>query len=898
MANTATPVDIRLPTGELATVPATDLDQAVRAGAHVITQQDRVTEAMGGTSGELAAAALGAGNALTFGLGNQAAIGVADLFAGQEGAQLTREALAANKEVNPRAYLGGELAGMLVPGGMGEAYTGLGNAAERGALGLLGRAGVGAESYAARALASGVRGAAETSLMNVQNAISESALGNTDLNAQKLLAAATDKSVLLGGALGAGFGLGMAGIEKGGSRLLSSIKGPTPSAVLDEISGVAGAGKAVRQEAVETSKFFDDAAKLGLTQAQAKEVLGEVNTIAMGGEKGLIEKTAEQYAKGKAAGNPDQYKFYMDVFQRRAGRIAEQDGIVDKFTREWVAKGDAAIKLEEALNEAQFAQKRAQFSKLVDSSNPAMVRDVTNASLEEVRNVVGELQRAPGMGGSPIAVGKVSKALENIEARINGKAVSSADLYMELDALKQAVGKGADFGPQKYAATEAQKELRTVYDALKVRLEDESLFGRAGTAQRDMNATFSNGHAKGQVFHDMYSRNYGTGAEGVNLRVMDPEKVHGVMNSVGSARADLRIRAHDDWISTLRNRTAAAREHLDLSPAQQRALDDGLKAVDAMGETVAKAKTEAEIVTRTKQAMAEETGRGMGGVVGFFTDMATRPITTMDRLAGIQKTLNRINDGFETSVKRAIGAERAAVADEVVSLAGKGRDRVIDEIKNVASIAKSPELIAARAKQLVGDMFQAAPETSTAVITTATRMVQYLAMVAPRGLASVDLAGREKVRYSDEELHRYARVSAALKDPQAVLDQASRGRMSRDQVQAIRFVYPDLYQQMRSVAQAQVNELARTGKLDTMPYWQKVQIQTMLGVTSDGTTTPDFVRMMQASKAAAVPEQQNAPQQQQQQGAPVAQQQRQSLSTMKAPTGITTESDRLEGGGV
>jgi hypothetical protein len=284
----------------------------------------------------------------------------------------------------------------------------------------------------------------------------------------------------------------------------------------------------------------------------------------------------------------------------------------------------------------------------------------------------------------------------------------------------------------------------------------------------------------------------------------------------------------------------------------------------------------------------------MGGVVGFYTDMATRPITTLDRLASIQKTLNRINDGFETSVKRALGAERAAAMDEVVSLAGKGRDRVIDEIKNVASIAKNPEAITARAKQLVGDMFQAAPETSTAVVTTATRMVQYLAMVAPRGIASVDLAGREKVRYSDEDLAKYARVSAALKDPQAVLDQAAKGRMSRDQVQAIRFVYPDLYQQMRTVAQAQVNELARTGKLDSMPYWQKVQIQTMLGVTSDATTAPDFVRMMQASKVAPAPEQQSAPQQ----GAPVAQQQRQSLSTMKAPTGITTESDRLEGGGV
>jgi len=891
MSNTeATPVDIRLPTGELATVPSADLDQAVRAGAHVVTQEDRTQATMGDTAGQLAAAGLGLGSAATFGLSNQAMIGAADLFGGKDGAQFAREAFDTTKRVNPHAYMGGELAGMLAPGGAGELYTGLGNAVERGTLGLLSRGAGAGEGILARALAQGARGAAETSLMNVQNAIDESTLGNTDLNAQKLLAAATDKSVLLGGVVGAGLGLGMAGVDELGSKLLSYGRGPASHAALDDVAGVAGAGKAVRREAQATTDVLDEASKRGFTNAQTKEILGEMDTLAANtADKGLVDHAAELYAKAKSGGDPEKAKFLMDTFQRRAGRIAEQDAIIDKLTRDWAKQGNVALKFDDALNEAQFMEKRSQFAKLVDEAKAPAVRDVTNATLQDIRSTIEILDNTATKGGSPVSVNRLSKVLKDATDRIEGKELSAGEMYMELDGLKRAVGKESSFGKPSFQATEAQKEFDAVYERMRKTLESEDLFGKAGAAQRDLNATYSSAKAKADAFHNMYSTTYGEVA-GRPQRTMDPAKVKGVLNQVGGAEADLKMLAHDDFVAGMRSRAAVAREHLDLSPAQQKAIDDGLKALDAMEATVKTTKAEAEIVARTKQAMAEETGRGMGGVVGFFTDAVTRPITTLDRLAAIQRTLNKFDGVIENAVSNAVRGERKAVAAEVVSLAGKAKDRVVDEIKTVTALARNPDVITARAKNLIGDVIDAAPQTAAAVTATSVRMVQYLAMVAPVGVASMDLAGREKVRYSDEELARYARISAALKQPREVVEQASRGRMSRDQVQAIQFVYPDMYAQMRGIVQAQVNELARNGTLDTMPYEQKVQIQTMLGITSDPSTAPDFVRMMQASKQGQAPQQQSAPQQQRQ---------GQSLSTMKAATTTTqTESDRLEAGGI
>ena len=191
------------------------LDQGYKvADAGAINAQVR-EEVWGGTAGTLAAGAAGVLRGVSGGLSDVA----------YERAGLARAA-STLRDVNPGASLVGEIGGnvlsMATP--LGKGIGAVGGLAEKGVARLAGR---GLLSGAARATAEGA-------LSGMQTAISEAALGGDYSRLGELLSA----HVGLGGAIGAGAGLGLGVLGKGvGAGLRKLARDPGKRAVAGVLAG-------------------------------------------------------------------------------------------------------------------------------------------------------------------------------------------------------------------------------------------------------------------------------------------------------------------------------------------------------------------------------------------------------------------------------------------------------------------------------------------------------------------------------------------------------------------------------------------------------------------------------------------------------------------------------------
>lgn len=275
-------IAVRAPDGSVGHVGAADVDQALRAGAELVSpeelQHEQLQAEYGGMGGQVASFGMGAASGLTFG-GSDA------LIAGMGG----QEALKNYSEANPNARTAGEVGGigasLLIPvaGEAGLAARGVraataaprlvagaGRLAERGVAGLLEREGAGLlERAAVKGLSGAAGGAVEGAAYGAAHEISDASINDHELTAEKLLAAAKH-GALWGGGAGAALGtggevMGSAFLGLGNAVSKKVGEGSSLAEVLDRKSGEiafrsAGGGKAVSKAA---DKFGEGYAQVG-----------------------------------------------------------------------------------------------------------------------------------------------------------------------------------------------------------------------------------------------------------------------------------------------------------------------------------------------------------------------------------------------------------------------------------------------------------------------------------------------------------------------------------------------------------------------------------------------------------------------------------------------------------
>ncbi len=165
-------------------------------------------------------------------------------------------------------------------------------------------------------------------------------------------------------------------------------------------------------------------------------------------------------------------------------------------------------------------------------------------------------------------------------------------------------------------------------------------------------------------------------------------------------------------------------------------------------------------------------------------------------------------------------------------------------VERVASAASDPHGAAHAIGQSLGDLGSHAPNVSAALASKATTATTYLASHIPPG--HVDPSSLQpqfkKARVSDTDKAMFLRRARAVDDPTSVVKSLRTGRVTHEEVDALRTVYPKLYAQVQRQLHAEVLQLK-----EPLPFAKRVQLATFFGIPTDYSLEPQNVKAWQAT---------------------------------------------------
>lgn len=207
--------------------------------------------------------------------------------------------------------------------------------------------------------------------------------------------------------------------------------------------------------------------------------------------------------------------------------------------------------------------------------------------------------------------------------------------------------------------------------------------------------------------------------------------------------------------------------------------------------------------------MATEFVRRRGSAIAGWATGAARD--ALESRASLLNAMAANND----AIKRGIGTEiRAMLSPEavkrpvvaaMVKAEESAQDRASSFSERASQIrsAANPEVLLQRAAAITGDWQEHAPKTATAVAATSARAVQFLASKLPTPPAPTTealISGKSAWQASPGQIEKFDRYYNAALDPRSILKSAAAGRLTFEEIEAVRTIYPNLYRQIQLAA--------------------------------------------------------------------------------------------------
>lgn len=153
-----------------------------------------------------------------------------------------------------------------------------------------------------------------------------------------------------------------------------------------------------------------------------------------------------------------------------------------------------------------------------------------------------------------------------------------------------------------------------------------------------------------------------------------------------------------------------------------------------------------------------------------------------------------------------------------------------------------------RAQQLRADLDQVAPGLGAAVAARTIAAQDFLASKLPqmpeRPSLQPQLERPREPSFDDQQ--KFLRYARAVNDPLSALDDARRGKLRPEAVEALQAVYPALYQGLRAQVHAAV-----AARPDRLSYQERVRLGLLLDLPTDPSMEPKAIAQMQAAQIKA-----------------------------------------------
>lgn len=778
------------------------------------------SEKYGDFKGELKAAGLGAVRSASFGL--------SDEFLVRSGA-MTPEALQAYKEQNPTASTLGELGGVvgavLAPeaGLLGalsapvKAVARAGGAITEAVLPAAGRiAGAVASAEASpiinkvlsQAAAGGIGSAIEGAAYGLGQSVSEHALGDPDLNAQKVLSN-IGYSALFGGALG--------GTIKAGEIAIPKVV----SAAKDSLT-----------------KLYDVA--VGLP----------------GAEPGLLSKA---YAQGSSFVSGKPYEQIVEALQNRTKSLInpeDQVALVKEFADNMQSLNKKVSQSIHEANSSPRIQETASYLKEVPVENVA----------PEYQRVLRDLkERIKVMRSEPdLYPGSYPRILEQIEERVAKEITSESsafDVFKKLDDLKGRLDEEIQYGAAPSGGDlRAQNQIGELRRSIKNSLEDQKIWGEAASRQAAFNDAQSgilNLTGKKGLFRKEFMAP-ALSKGGKQVYEVSPSKIKTYLSQIKDVRGELKSKALTAYLD-------ASDRVLNEIENTYRALPDKAFDKEVVKSVLDKSRSLSEKAidqSEFNKALAALGGgahnvplvEGAAGATAILghpiigaaletASMLKAPGLAVQRLAKIERFVQKTTQTIETlsssifkagvsGVKPLAGYAGSALSNEEKNSKYEKKSAQLNDLK------ASPEKLISALTEATNSMAVHAPQISQGIMSSAATATQFLQSKMPQGANHKPLSS--KYVPSDAELSKWYRYFNMVEKPTNALRQVASGTLTSDAMETLKVVYPKLLQDMqKSVTEKMIDAVA---KKKSIPYKTKLSLSLFLG--SDLVSSLDPVSML------------------------------------------------------
>jgi hypothetical protein len=490
----------------------------------------------------------------------------------------------------------------------------------------------------------------------------------------------------------------------------------------------------------------------------------------------------------------------------------------------------------------------------------------------------------PSAGGHAHGAPKATLRPLGEEVAAEGVVADPVTAFRHLKDLRRLLGDNVDWskrGLLDLDVRNAQDEFRALYRKVSAALKDEQVFGAAGARQAELDAAQ---HAWKAITERRPGAQLGKSEKGTsnfNFLLMQsgalsPNKMNQWFNHLADDTGALKTQAWSEMMDAARRAVDAVENLHKAAPATQFDRASVASVIDKAAEVTADAR-QRFMATQTKNALdpnailrgshpalaaapsgdaaaqavgAAQAAARFTGPVSSTLKIALSPISSAVEtarsfprgvavLAGLERLGKSASRAIETGVSTLVrGSAKASLVGRAESMAGIARSFGADldsatvtferRVREIQSLAQDPEQLHRALLDQNGDLDEHAPETAQALTVASARAVMFLASKIPNAPQRGPLA--PKWQPSDAEIAKFNRYYEAVQRPASILKQAAAGTLTREAVEAVATVYPELF---GSIQAAIVDKLA--SHRGDVPYESKLMAGMILGQDLDGT---------------------------------------------------------------
>lgn len=492
-----------------------------------------------------------------------------------------------------------------------------------------------------------------------------------------------------------------------------------------------------------------------------------------------------------------------------------------------------------------------------------------------------------------------------------GKTQVEATLQAALD-LKSAFSNSLNKIKPTFGDSAARARFNDVLAAknkLTAFTEDASIYGQDfATRISAVNKTAADFYNSVEYFQDKFMRQVPGAADGV--LELDVSKMNKFLEKLGSPEAAEGTATIGATLDAIENNAMAFETHvaplLSAKPGAPKAIPRGAssvhptvaKVLDAVGEGKQSFDSAASLAEKVNEHKAmKEAGEMLAknalpsafkpGAIGSWAGFLTggwssavagrmigeavrqtasplfRPAKAMEQVMVLQDLVGRVNKSIQASsngvVSEALGrvtslARRGATVSRAYdearkALPPKKLDKAIGEIR---MSVEDPGRTKARLEANLAGVSMYDPETVSRVVARQAALFEKLYAQLPGRLRERDvdaIGDRASEKMSSSERMRFSAYVKTAFDPTVALNSFSSGVVSRDYVDALKELHPEIYAQLQNDVLYRLRSMEPKQRRK-LSYRSRLQLGTLLGVAADESLNPGVISALQSTYAA------------------------------------------------